>query len=444
MLLRCLWKFSKNCAILINKQVKGVVKMSIKIETLQTRRKNLIDSMEQGSIAIILSGTPLARTGDQFHDFVVWRNFFYLTNINRSNLVLVLIKSDVGIRELLFIDEVSEIEEKWSGHRMKKPEASTLSGIKEESIHGISDLTKMLGSYMMNEGIKHGYFDLERITYKHFDSEQVVFAKEFQAQYPFITLQNLYPTIAKMRQIKSAEEIENMRIAIEKTRIGIESMMNVSKPGMFEYEIEAHYDFAAKSGGVQEKAFHTIAASGVNATVLHYDTNNTQTKDGDLILFDLGCAWNHYSADISRTFPVNGKFSDRQKEVYNAVLDVEKNILSEIKPGVKMSELNKLARTMLADKCRDLGLIGNNDDDVLNYYYHSIGHALGLDTHDVGGREFILEPGMVITIEPGLYIEKESIGIRIEDDILVKEDGYENLSAAIIKEIDDIEAFMEK
>ena len=418
--------------------------MSITVETLQARRKNLVDSMANGSIAVILSGTLLVRTGDQFHDFVVWRNFFYLTNIDRANFVLVLVKSNTGTKEMLFIDEVSEIEEKWSGHRMKRLEASVLSGIEEASIHGMPNLKKFLGSFMMNEGIKHGYFDLERLTYNHLDSEQMIFAKEFQVKYPFVMLDSLYPIIAKMRQIKSAEEIQNMRTAIEKTRIGIEAMMKASKPGMFEYEIEAYYDFAAKSGGVQEKAFHTIAATGANATVLHYDTNNTQTKDGDLILFDLGCAWNHYAADISRTFPVNGKFSERQKEVYNAVLDIEKNMIHAIKPGVKMSQLNKFARDMLANKCRELGLIDNNDDDVLKYYYHSIGHGLGLDTHDVGGRDFTLEPGMVITIEPGLYIEDESIGIRIEDDILVTKDGYENLSVAIIKEIDEIEAFMAK
>jgi len=271
-----------------------------------------------------------------------------------------------------------------------------------------------------------------------------VFAKEFQAQYPFVGLRNLYPTIAKMRQIKSAEEVENIRTAIEKTRIGIEAMMKASKPGMFEYEIEAHYDFAAKLNGVQERAFHTIAASGVNATVLHYDTNNVQTKDDDLILFDLGCAWNHYAADITRTFPVNGKFTTRQKEVYQAVLDVEKAVIEAIKPEVKMSELNKIARDLLTDKCRELGLIGDNDNDVLNYYYHSIGHSLGLDTHDVGGRDFVLQPGMVITIEPGLYIEAESIGVRIEDDILVTENGHENLSIGIIREVDEIEAFMAK
>jgi len=418
--------------------------MSITVETLQARRKKLMDEMSDGSIAVILSGNLRARTGDQFHEFVVWRNFFYLTNINRANFALVLVKSSEGARELLFIDEVSELEEKWSGHRMKKDEASKVSGIKEKLIKGMPDLRKTVGGFMMNEGIEHGYFDFERITYNHPDTEQVIFAKEFQGQYPFITMNSLYPKISKLRQIKSACEVENLRIAVDKTRIGIEAMMKAATPGMYEYEIEAHYDFASKLNGVQESAFNTIAASGINATVLHYESNDSQTKDGDLILFDLGCSWNNYSADISRTFPVNGKFSKRQKEIYSAVLDVEKTVIEGIKPGVKMSELNKLAKNLLTSKCRELGLLADSekDDDVVKYYYHNVGHSLGLDTHDVGGREFVLEPGMVITIEPGLYIEGESIGVRIEDNILVTADGYENLSVGIIKEIGDIEAFM--
>ena len=301
-----------------------------------------------------------------------------------------------------------------------------------------------LGSIIMGESIENSYFDLERISYNHLDTEQMVFSKEIHAKYPFLNIHNLYSTLANMRMVKSDCEVENIRTAIEKTRIGIEAMMKASKPGLFEYELEAHYDFNAKLSGVQEKAFHTIAASGINATVLHYEANNSQTQDGDLILFDLGCAWNHYAADISRTFPVNGKFSPRQKEIYQAVLDVEKAVIEAIKPGIKVSDLNKLARDLLADKCRILGLIGDNKEDVSKYYYHGIGHSLGLDTHDVGGREYVLAPGMVITIEPGLYIEEEQIGIRIEDDILVTEVGFENLSASIIKEINDIETFMKK
>jgi len=412
------------------------------IETLKVRRAAILDSMEIGSIAIILSGNLVPRTADQFHEFVIWRNFFYLTNINRYNMALVLVKSEVGSREYLFIDTVTELEEKWEGFRMKKPEASALTGIKEADIFSMNDLTKTLGGWIVNENIEHAYFDLDRVTYNHPDSEQVAFSKELVAKYPQLTINNLFRTLADLRQIKSPEEVEHMRTAIAHTRTGIEAMMKSAKPGMFEYEIEAYYDFEAKRAGVHEKGFGTIAASGFNATVLHYRDNNTQTKDGDLILFDLGCAWNHYSADISRTFPVNGKFTDRQKDIYEAVLDVEKTVIENIKPGVKMSELNKMARDMLTVKCRELGLIGDNDEDVLKYYYHSIGHPLGLDVHDVGGREFVLEPGMIITIEPGLYIAEESIGIRIEDDILVTEDGYENLSKDIIKEVADIEAFM--
>jgi len=417
--------------------------MSIKIQTLQDRRQKIISLMADDSIAIILGGKAFARTGDQFHEFVVWRNFFYLTNIDRENFAIVLVKSSSGNRELLFIDEVSEFEEKWSGKRMRKNEASDISGIEEKSIYGMFDMHKVLGSIILNEQIKNAYFDLERITYSHLDTQQITFSKEIMGKYPYLTIHSLYADIAKMRQVKSDCEIKNIEIAIEKTKVGIEAMMKASTPGLYEYEIEAHYDFNAKLGGVKEKAFHTIAAAGANATVLHYESNDSQALDGDLILFDLGCAWNHYSADISRTFPVNGKFTPRQKDVYQAVLDVEKAVIEAVKPGITMSDLNELARNLLITKSRNLGLI-TEDDEIINYYYHSIGHSLGLDTHDVGTRDFELEPGMVVTIEPGLYIENESIGVRIEDDILVTKTGHKNLSAAIIKEIDDIEAFMKK
>ena len=270
---------------------------------------------------------------------------------------------------------------------------------------------------------------------------QIEFAKQLKEKYPFVRLENVYHDITKLRLIKSEDEIENMRTAIEKTRIGIESLMKASKPGMLEYQLEAHYDFAIKTEGVKKTSFHTIAASGVNATVLHYDKNDSVCQAGDLILFDLGCEWNYYCSDISRTFPINGKFTDRQRAVYQAVLDAQLATIEIIKPGLPMAEVNEFARRKLAEGCKKLGLI-EKDEEVSRYYYHGIGHYLGLDTHDVGGRGGVLQPGMVITIEPGLYIEEEGIGIRIEDDILVTEDGYENLSKDIIKSIEDIEAFM--
>ena len=236
-----------------------------------------------------------------------------------------------------------------------------------------------------------------------------------------------------------------MRKAISITIEGVKELMKNSKEGIREYELEAYFDFVCKKNGVKDFAFKTIAAAGKNATILHYVTNDSKLKDGDLILFDLGAQYKYYNGDISRTFPINGKFTERQKEVYNSVLYVNQRIIEEMKPGVKFLELNSLAKSLIAKECIKLGLI-ENEKDVDKYYYHSIGHSLGLDTHDVElrNRDVILEAGMVYTVEPGIYIEEEGIGIRIEDDILITEDGNEVLTKDMIKTIDEIEEFMKK
>ena len=218
--------------------------------------------------------------------------------------------------------------------------------------------------------------------------------------------------------------------------------MRNAKAGMKEYELEAYFDFNCKSKGVKDLAFKTIAAAGKNATVLHYVDNNAEMKDGDLILFDLGAQYKYYNADISRTFPVNGKFTERQKEVYNAVLSVNEEIIKTIKPGITTAEINEKANDLLGEACVKLGLL-EDKKDFRKYYFHSIGHSLGLDTHDIViDRNFTFEPGMVYTVEPGLYIPEESIGIRIEDDILVTEDGAISLTKDMIKTVDEIEEFM--
>ena len=413
----------------------------MKVETLQARRENLASQITDGSIVVLLSGTAPKRTADQFYEFAVWRNFLYFTNIDKPKMAYVMKKSGGTVQNFLFVDEVPELEEKWSGVRMRKNVASEISGIALENVFSFNELRAIIGKWMASEALENAYLDFDRTSYNHPDTEQIVFAKELGEKYPHLNLRNVYMMIATMRRVKSEEEITNIRKATTITQLGIEAMMKAAKPGMKENEIEAYFDFTVKSAGARDKAFHTIAAAGANATILHYEDNNANANDGDLILFDLGAAWSNYSSDISRTFPVNGRFTPRQAEIYQAVLDVEKATIEKIKPGVKMSELNAFAKQALTDACKKLGLI-IKDEDVANYYYHTIGHSLGLDTHDVGGREFTLEPGVVITIEPGLYIAEESIGIRIEDDILVTESGYENLSQGIIKEIADIEAFM--
>ena len=232
-----------------------------------------------------------------------------------------------------------------------------------------------------------------------------------------------------------------IREAIDITDKGIKSLMKNSKAGMKEYELEAYFDFTLKSNGAKDYAFHTIAASGKNATILHYDENDSELEDGKLVLFDLGAQYKYYNADISRTFPINGKFTERQKQVYNVVLRAQEAVTAIARPGILFSVLNDTAKEVLAEGCIELGLI-KEASELAKYYFHGVSHYLGLDTHDVGNRDIELKPGMVFTNEPGLYIEEESMGIRIEDNILITEGGCENLSKQIIKTVEEIEEFM--
>ena len=208
-----------------------------------------------------------------------------------------------------------------------------------------------------------------------------------------------------------------------------------------EMQAEAYYDFINRSEG-KNASFTSIVAAGKNATILHYVDNNSNIAKEDLLLMDVGCYTKHYSSDITRTFPINGKFTKRQKEVYEVVLECNKKCIEFAKAGITWSEINDYAKRILADGCKKLGLI-KEDHELSKYYYHSIGHSLGLDVHDPSLRNLGLVEGMVITIEPGLYIEEEKIGIRIEDNIQIGLEKSENLSKNIIKEVEEIEDFFE-
>ena len=222
--------------------------------------------------------------------------------------------------------------------------------------------------------------------------------------------------------------------------------MKNSRPSLYERQLDAYFDFSIKFNGANCKSFNTIAASGKNGTILHYEENDSIMEDNTLVLLDLGCEYKHYCSDITRTIPVNGKFTPRQKEVYESVLIVNEEVIKMIKPGLLYQDFQSKAKDMLAEECIKLGLI-TDKNEVGKYYYHGVGHFLGLDVHDVGRidmGERAFEPGMIFTVEPGLYIAEEGIGIRIEDDVLVTDDGYENLSKDIIKSVSDIEQFMSK
>ena len=406
-------------------------------------RDNLLDKIKDNSIVILFAGKAIQKTGDQTYPFTPNRNFYYLTGIKEEDHILVMTKINGVKSSKLYIKDIDLGMEKWVGKSIRKEEAEEIAAVDEVKFKSQFD-GDIHGMITMKEEINL-YLDLERMSANREGTISHRFANEITTKYQQVRINNVYSKIGELRLKKSQEEVDKIKKAIEITKSGIEKLMSEARVGMKEYELEAYFDFNCKVKGATGLAFTTIAAAGENATTLHYVDNNCELKENDLILFDLGAEYNCYNADISRTFPVNGKFTERQKEVYNAVLRVNEEIINLIKPGMKYKDVNEKAKELIAEECIKLGLI-KDKSEVRKYYYHSIGHSLGMDTHDIETphRDIIFEPGVVFTVEPGIYIAEEGIGIRIEDDILVTEDGVINLSSDIIKTVEEIENFMSK
>lgn len=412
----------------------------MKKEFFITKRKQLLENIEDGSIILLFAGRAPYKSADETYSFTPNRNFYYLTGINRENMILMMHKRNGNVFQTLFIERNDPQLARWLGEKMSQDEAKEVSGIDD-----IKYLEDFYGSFQfLFARFKYDnlYLDLERAEWDIPMTKSQEFAKFAKEKYPFLNIKNIYHDICEMRTIKSEEEIDNIREAIKITEEGIYKMMQNIKPGMKEHEVEAYFDFVLTSHGVTDKAFKTIAAAGKNGAILHYSDNNCEIKDGELMQFDLGAQYKYYNGDISRSIPANGKFTQRQKEIYNSVLRTNKAITAMTKPGVTFTELNAKAKEILAEECIKLGLI-KEPSELFKYYFHSIGHQLGMDTHDVGLADE-LKPGMVFTNEPGLYIPEEGIGIRIEDDLLVTEDGCEVLTSNMIREIDEIEEYMAK
>lgn len=409
-------------------------------EFYKKNRDSIIDNMEENSALIQFSGSAPKKSADGTYPYTPNRNFYYFTGIDEENIVFMLVKKYNKTEEYLFIPKRDRVLAKWVGETISVEEAKEKSGI--ENILYSEDFNGKVHNIIKNENIIDLFFDLERRSFDEDLSSEEIFSGNLKEKYPEITIKNIYEDIANLRVIKDRKEVSIIEDAINITNKAILNLIKNAKPGMMEYEMEAHFNFTLKSNGVKDFAFDTICASGINGTVLHYVSNDSKTKDGDLVLLDLGAMHEYYSADISRTFPVNGKFTKRQKDIYNLVLKAQTEVIELAKPGVTFYEINDLVHKIYAKGLKELGLI-KNDDEVSKYYFHNTSHYLGLDTHDVGSREIALEKGMIITVEPGLYIPEEKTGIRIEDNILITENGCRNLSKDIIKTVDEIEKFME-
>ena len=366
------------------------------------------------------------------------RNFLYFTGIKESQDKLVLIKKDGKKFETLFIKPYDPIEEKWVGRGLNQEEAEAISGIRD--IRYIDSFDSFVGSNL--NIVNNLYMDFDRTDSSLYLSENEQKVNAIKQKYPYVNLLQGRTLIQHLRTIKSSAEIEEIKKAIHITRLGIEELMKNSKDGLYEYQLESYFDQTIKYNGANGYAFDTIAASGKNSCCLHYSANQDIMHNGDLILFDLGSTYNYYCSDISRTFPVNGKFTPRQRQIYEIVLNGQKLMFKNMKPGITQRELNQILVKYFQVELKKIGLI-KDDSEVSKYYYHGVSHHMGLDCHDLADYT-PLEAGAVISNEPGLYIPEENIGIRIEDDVLITEDGCINLSNEILKEPDEIEAFMAK
>jgi Xaa-Pro aminopeptidase len=410
---------------------------------LVLRRQKLIERLEDQSITILFSGTSLVKTADQHYDFFVNNNFYYLTLLDEPNMALVLIKGKNTQRSFIFKEFRTPERALWDGELLSPERVKEISKVDE--VRNIETLEWFIQS-VTSSSRANVYGKLSKLNLdleaSNLNSTAYKFLAKIKDIHPYLQVGNVHMDLAILRMIKDDLEIKAIKEAIKTTNTGLNNVMKHLEAGRYEYEMVAHYLHMLNLENKTE-SFKTIAASGKNATILHYVDNNQTLGENDLMLFDLGVYHDHYASDISRTYPVSGKFSARQKEVYEVVLKANKETIKMLKPGVTWKEFNEFATKILIEGLYKLGLI-KSDEEYRKYYYHSIGHFLGLDVHDVGNYEVALQPGMVVTVEPGLYIAEENIGIRIEDDVLITEDGAINLSKDIIKEIKDIEKFMAK
>lgn len=406
------------------------------------RRQTVLDRMADHSIAVLYSGIEHHVSADEYDLFTAHanRNFFYLTGLRRDKMALVLDKAAAEPKTTLFIEEADPSMERWYGRKVTVDEAKELSGI--DNVRFIDELDGALDMIMTREDVYTAYFDTYRHQKEDLPDYNVVKANEFKTAYPGVSIRNLFPFVAEQRMQKDEDEIALTKEAIKLTDTALKNVLANLKPGMFEYEAQADFEYSIRRNGAEWTAFPTIAGSGMNGTMLHYDTNQDMMEDGSLLLMDLGARVRGYNSDITRTYPVNGKYTERQRQVYDIVLEANRTVLKEAKPGMTTVDLNNICKKVLAAGCIRLGLI-EKEEEISRYYMHGVSHHLGIDVHDVTvDSNKKLRPGAIISDEPGLYIDEWEIGIRIEDDLLITEDGAVCLSEKIMRDADEIEAYM--
>lgn len=404
----------------------------------RSRRALYRDILKDNSMGFVFSGEQKGDRGDQMFPFTPYANFYYLTGFEQPRAVFMAVKEDGKYREVLFIDHPDEKKQRWEGISYTKESVSAETGIGQvEYLERFMESIPLFGRKNLIEDL---YVDIANWEKTFTQDPAQRFAAKVQSSYPYIHIHNTFHQMSLMRQVKTAEEIGLHKEACRITGEGVRHMLKNLAPGMYEHQAEAYFDFVLKDRNALH-AFPTIAASGPNACILHYVSNDRMMQEGDMILFDLGAEWGHYAADVSRTYPVSGRFTDRQRELYEVVLKGLDAAIARTRPGQPKDELQEISKDVMAEELVRLGMI-REKDEISRHYYHGSGHYIGLYTHDVGDEHALLEEDMMFTLEPGLYFPESGIGIRIEDTILVTRDGCQVLTGDIPKTVEEIEAFM--
>ncbi len=394
------------------------------------KRQQLMDAQTEG-IILLHSGIEKKVSSQEKYGFRPNKMFYYLTGLDQPNMILLLHVTHSGISETLFMSEPSSLVEAWDGKQLSINDTMIVSGI--PSIARLSDFGNTLDKLVQNHSEAGVWMNMV-------DEQHLLFQRECNLSLPLDEIQCIHHALSILRTKKEPEEVRKIEQACGIAMKGVREIIRNAKSGVREYQLEAVHDYVMKSNGLRFGQYKTILASGQNATILHYLDNNSLINDNELILVDIDVEYEHYHCDFTRVFPSNGVFSERQKEVYTEVLNVQKRLMSVLKPGTIYGEWNAFSKKLIAEACTRLGLTKSPEQ----YYFHNVGHAIGLDTHDVSElvAETVIEEGMVLTVEPGLYIKEEGIGIRIEDIVLIEEGGAKNLTEDMEKEIDDIEQLM--
>lgn len=424
------------------------------------RRRALLAKMQPGSAALIFAAPEATRSNDSEYPYRQSSDFWYFTGFNEPEAVLVLIKSDDTHNHSVLFNRVRDLTaEIWFGRRLGQDAAPEKLGV--ERALAFSEINEQL--YQLLNGLDVVYHAQGEYAY----ADDIVFTAldklrkgSRQNLSAPASLTDWRPIVHEMRLFKSSEELQAMRRAGEISALAHTRAMEKCRPGMFEYQLEGEILHEFSRHGARFASYNTIVGGGENGCILHYTENESVLRDGDLVLIDAGCEYKGYAGDITRTFPVNGTFTPAQRAVYDIVLESLETALTLFRPGTSIQEVTGAVVRIMVTGLVNLGVLNGDIDELIAdnahraFFMHGLSHWLGLDVHDVGGygpdRSRTLEPGMVLTVEPGLYIapdadvpaEYRGIGIRIEDDIVITETGNENMTAQVVKKADDIEALM--